>query len=216
MEVGGMPLIGHALAHAEASGCRDAVVVVGYEGARVRAAVEGMRTPLRVRFVETADPTAPNGQSLLAAAPFVGPRFFLQMVDHVFGQVVLPLLEAQPPFDGEAGRLLIDDMPDASLDLDDATRVRRDGARITAIGKRIEPWDAIDTGCFVLTPQVFDALEQVPASEPKTVSSAMRRLAAAGGMFSAAIGQVAWVDVDTPADRLVAERVLSAAPARVR
>ena len=42
MEVGGAPLIAQALAHAEASGCREAVVVIGYEGARVRAAVEAL------------------------------------------------------------------------------------------------------------------------------------------------------------------------------
>jgi choline kinase len=214
MEVGGAPLIAHALAHAEASGCGEAVVVVGYQGARVRAAVEGLRTPLRIRFVETPDPTAPNGHSLLAAEPLAAARFFLQMVDHVYSQAVLPLLDDGPVPEVEAGRLLVDRAPDG-LDLGDATKVRLDGDRITAIGKGIEPWDAIDTGSFVLTAAVFDALRQVPATEPRTVSSAMRSLAVRRTLFAIDIGGVRWADVDTPVDRESAERLLVATAARL-
>jgi choline kinase len=214
MDVGGATLIAHALAHAEASGCNEAVVVVGYEGARVRAAVEALITPLTIRFVETPDPTAPNGHSLLAAEPVAASRFFLQMVDHVYAQAVLPLLDQGPAQETEAARLLIDRAPDG-LDLDDATRVRLDRDRITAIGKGLEPWDAIDTGCFVLTPAVFDALRHVPPTEPRTVSSAMRGLAARRALFGIDIGQIRWADVDTPADRESAERLLAATIARL-
>jgi choline kinase len=56
----------------------------------------------------------------------------------------------------------------------DATKVRLAGDRVTAIGKSVEPWDAIDAGCFVLTHGVFEALRAVPPGEPLTVSSAMR------------------------------------------
>jgi choline kinase len=214
MEVGGEPLIAHALAHAEASGCREAVVVVGYEGARVRAAVEAIRTPLIIQFVETPDPTAPNGHSLLAAEPLVAPRFFLQMVDHVYDQPVLPLLDQEVAAHVECGRLLVDRAPDG-LDLDDATKVRLDGNRISAIGKGIAPWDAIDTGCFSLTGAVFAALRQVPSAEPRTVSSAMRGLVGRGSLFAIDIGRVRWADVDTPADRESAERLLTQTAARL-
>jgi choline kinase len=188
-------------------------VVVGYEGARVRAAVATIRTPLTVRFVETPDPNAPNGHSLLAAEPLAAGRFYLQMVDHVFAQPVLSLLDEGVAAEAEAGRLLVDRAPDG-LDLGDATRVRLADDRITAIGKGIEPWDAIDTGCFVLTAAVFEALRQVPASEPRTVSSAMRGLVGLGTLFAIDIGHVRWADVDTPSDREFAERLLTAAAAQ--
>ena len=103
--------------------------------------------------------------------------------------------------------MLIDRAPDG-LDLGDATKVRLVADRISAIGKGIEPWDAIDTGCFVLTRAVFGALRQVPASEPRTVSSAMRGLVGRGALFAIDIGQVRWADVDTPLDRESAERLL--------
>ena len=206
IEVAGLSLIGHALAHAEASGCREALVVIGYEGTRVRAAAESLSTTLAIRFVESPDPTAPNGHSLEAVKGQTSARFFLQMVDHVFDRVVLPLLDQDEPESPGAGRLLVDRTP-RGLDLEDATRVRLEGRRITAIGKAVEPWHAIDTGCFVLTPAVFEALARVGADQPKTVSAAMRQLVAGRLLFAAEIGNVGWADVDTPADRRSAERL---------
>src|SRR4051812_42754633 len=88
LTIGESPLVAYALAHAEASGCRDAVVVIGYEGSRVRRAVEAIGSSMRIRFVENPDPTVPNGHSLLAAEPLAARRFFLQMVDHLFATPV--------------------------------------------------------------------------------------------------------------------------------
>jgi choline kinase len=217
--VGGVPLIGHALRHAHASGCTEAVVVIGYEGQRVRAAIESMGAihaagvSLAVRFISNPDPDTPNGRSLLAAEPCAAPRFYLQMVDHLFTEPVLPLLSALP-FDAQtSGRVLVDRAP-VDLDVDDATKVRLAGDRVTAIGKGVEPWDAIDAGCFVLTHQVFDALRAVPEYEPLTVSSAMRQLAARGALAATELAGVGWVDIDTPADRDRAERRLAGLAAR--
>jgi choline kinase len=209
--VAGLSLIGHALAHAEASGCREAVVVVGFRGAAVRAAAEATATSLALQFIEAPDPTAPNGHSLAAVEGRTAPQFYLQMVDHVFDSVVLPLLDRDAGDRPSAGRLLVDRAPQG-LDLDDATRVRLEGTRITAIGKGIHPWDAIDTGCFILTPVVFEALRQVPPSQPKTVSSAMRRLVEQQGLLATELTDVRWADVDTPDDRASAERLAQGVP----
>jgi choline kinase len=208
MSIAGTPLVGYALAQAEASGCSEAVVVIGYEGARVREAVEALDTSMTIRFVENPDPSEPNGHSLLAAEAVAAPRFFLQMVDHLFAAPVLTKLATTTMKQGEAARLLVDRAP-FGLDLSDATKVRIEAERIVAIGKGLEPWDAIDTGVFLLTRSVFDAIREVPASEPLTVSSAMRRLAWSGAFGAVEIGGVAWVDVDTPADRHDAEQRLA-------
>lgn len=204
--VAGVPLLAHALAHARASGCTEAVVVIGFDGDRVRAAVERMAPDLYVRFMSSPDHAAPNGVSLLAAEPVAAPVFFLQMVDHLFGDVALPKLVAAP-MNGEAGRVLVDRAP-VDVDLADATRVRLDGPRVTAIGKGVDPWDAIDAGCFVLTSAVFDALRAVPRRAAQTVSAGMRQLVARGLLHAVDVDGTAWVDVDTPADRAIAERLI--------
>jgi choline kinase len=209
--VGGVPLIGHALRHAHASGCTEAVVVIGHEGRRVRAAVEsmGIDVPLTVTFIENADRDSPNGRSLLVAETFAADRFYLQMVDHVFTEAVLPLLSAAQLDAQIAGRVLVDRAP-VELDVADATKVRLAGDRVTAIGKSVEPWDAIDAGCFVLTHDVFEALRAVPPGESLTVSSAMRQLAVRGALAATEISGIGWVDVDTPADRDRAEQRMAA------
>jgi choline kinase len=215
VQVAGVQLIAHALDHARHCGCDRAIVVIGHEWQRVRAAVEGLSSQLDVSFVVNPDVEAPNGVSLLRAAELVDSQFFLQMVDHLFCGAALSRLTAQPFGSGEAGRVLIDRRPGAEIDPSDATKVRiaRDG-RVTAIGKGIEPWDAIDAGCFVLTRAVFDALHQVGADEPLTVSAGMRQLVAARALGTADTGGIEWVDVDTPADHDVAERLLADAVRR--
>ena len=205
--VGGIPLVAHALLHAHASGCDEAIIVVGHQGARVKAAVEALPAWLRVRFVETADPAMPNGLSLLAAEPLARPLFFLQMVDHLFGTVTLPGLVASPLAADEAGRVLVDRAP-RDLDLNDATKVRQADGRVTAIGKGLDPWDAIDAGCFVLTPAVFDALRRSPDSEPRSVSAGMRQLVARGALGAVEVGNTEWVDTDTPSDLALAESLM--------
>lgn len=208
MTVAGIPLIAHALNHAVASGCTEAVIVIGYAGALVRAAVEAMTPQLALRFATSPDPTLPNGISLLAAEPLARPQFFLQMVDHLFAEPCLSRLAAAPLDSSEAGRVLVDAHP-VNLDLDDATKVRLEGRRVRAIGKGLDPWDAIDAGCFLLTPAVFEALRAAPPGNGRTVSSGMRQLVAEGRLTSVDVNGIEWMDVDTPADRVAAERLLS-------
>ena len=208
MPIGGVPLVAHALEHARASGCQRAIVVIGHQGDRVQAAVEGMSLGLELTFVENPDVSAPNGRSLLVAEPAADDRFYLQMVDHLFGGVALPRLTAAPPEPGEVGRVLVDRHPGPEIDVTDATRVCLSEGRVTSIGKCLEVWDAIDAGCFVLTGAVFDALRAVPLDEPLTVSAGMRQLVAARALGVADVDGIGWIDVDTPADRVVAERML--------
>ena len=207
MTVGGVPLLARALAHARASGCLEAVIVVGHEREQVMAAARSMSSGLALQFVETPDPSSPNGVSLLAAEPLTRPQFFLQMVDHLFGDVTLPRLVGTP-LGTEGGRVLVDRAP-GGIDLADATKVQLAGERVVAIGKGIDPWDAVDAGCFVLTRAVFGALRQTDASEPRTVSSGMRQLAQRGLLGAVDVGGTEWVDVDTPGDRDLAERLLA-------
>ena len=220
LHVAGLPLVAHALAHAAASGCSEAVIVVGHESERVRAAVETITATappilrLGITFVENPDFTTPNGQSLLATERVVHDRFFLQMVDHLFAEPVLRRLASAPLDARTSARVLIDRAP-VNLDLSDATKVRLDGDRVVAIGKAVDPWDAIDAGCFLLTPAVFDALRRVPPLEPCTVSSAMRQLIERRAVAAEELAGVRWMDVDTPADRAEAERLLATSQAGI-
>ncbi|MGE4055256.1 MAG: NTP transferase domain-containing protein, partial [Vicinamibacterales bacterium] len=201
------PLVAHALEHAKRSGCREAVIVIGYESERVRSAVEALDTGMQIQFVFNPDTSVPNGMSLLAAASSAASVFFLQMVDHLFAGEALRKLVTVPLANGEEGRVLVDRDP-RELDLEDATKVRVRGDRVTAIGKNLEPWDAVDAGCFVLTPAIFEALRQVSGDRERTVSSGMRRLVERGSLGAVDVEGLRWVDLDTPADHETAVRLL--------
>jgi 1L-myo-inositol 1-phosphate cytidylyltransferase len=203
-QVAGQPLLAHALGQAASAGCTDAVVVVKHEAHLIEAFLGGFSTRLRIRTVHNpAD--GPNGSSLLAARHLAEDRFFLQMADHVF---ISPVLERLGRLESPRLGVLVDPRP-RHIDLSDATKVRLADEHIVAIGKQLEPWDAVDAGCFVLSPAVFDALEAVEPTEPLTVSSGIRRLAAQRMMDAVDLGGVTWMDVDTPADQELAERLFA-------
>ena len=92
---------------------------------------------------------------------------------------------------------------------DEATKVRRDGTRIVAIGKGLRHYDALDTGVFVCGPALFDALAAAQAAGDTTLSGGIRKLAARRLMHGFEIGDAHWCDIDTVSDLADAESVLA-------
>ncbi|HEY9383824.1 MAG TPA: NTP transferase domain-containing protein [Gemmatimonadales bacterium] len=204
LRVGGRPLIEHALDQAVAAGCEEAVIVLGHEAGQLQGQLARIATPLRIKLVLNPNYHLPNGMSLLAAEPYADERFFLQMADHVFSEPVLERL-TDPSQDG-AVRLLVDHSP-RDLDEADATKVRIREGRVTAIGKEVAPYDAVDAGCFLLDRRVFQALHAL-SGEAASVSAGMEQLAASRALAPIRLEGVVWVDVDTPADWDRAEALL--------
>jgi choline kinase len=91
----------------------------------------------------------------------------------------------------------------------EATTVRLQGDRITAIGKQVDPFDAIDTGVFVFSPAIFSALEDSARAGDTSLSGGVRRLAARGLMRGVDTGGSAWCDVDTVADLMQASSLFT-------
>jgi len=212
--VGGLPLLEHALRHAEAAGVDEAVIVLGSEAERIAAFLHHRSGRLGIRTVFNPHFTQPNGVSLLAAERLVGERFFLQMADHLFARPVLPVLDGELAGGDDLPRLLVDARAQG-IDLDDATKVRIHEGRIRAIGKSLSRWDAVDTGCFRLDARVFEALRRAGREGPPSVSAGMTWLAERGLLAPVYLTDVAWADVDTPVDRDRAEQLQCPAPSEL-
>lgn len=234
LEFFGVTLLERALHGARAAGCSEAVVVLGYEGERVRRRLEprltgpgaGAAGGLKVRWVEAPGWSRGNGASLLAARPVVGEEpFLLLMADHVLDPALCrraAAAAAEPEGAAVLARggalLLVDPRLDQVHGLDEATRVRCEDGRVTAIGKGLEPFTAVDTGVFVGSPGLLAALETVRsragAGGPVTLTAGAALLAEQGRLAAVPVHEGWWIDVDEAADLQAArQRLLAAATA---
>ncbi len=208
--VAGVPLVQRTLRSLEVAGCERVVVVLGHGAAAVRAAAESVHAgDADLRFVVNDQYDLANGVSVLAARDEIDGPFLLTMADHVFSDDVMRLAGTHTP-PSEGATLLVDYDVDGVFDLDDATKVQEEDGRIASIGKQIAEYNCIDTGLFVCTPALFDALADVfGARGDASLSDGVQRLAAAGRMTVRSIDGGFWQDVDTPAMLAEAERRLS-------
>ena len=209
----GRPLILRTLATAAEAGITSFHVVVGYQAATLRQVIErGLPRGTTVHFTYNPDWHLENGVSVLAVRhQLYDRRFALLMGDHVFdGSVLSRLLEMDVAPDESV--LAIDTGPVHPAVASEATKVRCRGGRITAIGKELDTYDALDTGLFVCAPALFPALEIARLAGDTTLSGGIRQLAARGLMRGADVGSAAWCDIDTIEDLAAAETLLASEP----
>jgi choline kinase len=208
----GQPILLRTLAGAAEAGIADVTIVVGYQAERVRALAERGAPPgLALSFAYNAEWRLENGVSALAARPCTGgDRFALLMGDHVFEPPVLERM-LRLSVDDDRSLLAVDAGSVPPELAAEATKVRRDGTRIVAIGKDLADYDALDTGLFVFSPDLYAALEQARAQGDTTLSGGVRQLAARGLMHAVEIGGATWCDIDTVSDLAAAESVLAVA-----
>src|SRR3954452_6200112 len=102
------------------------------------------------------------------------------------------------------------------VDLDDVTRVRTEGRLVRDIGKGISSFDGFDTGAFMCTGRVVDALRDAAAAGETSLSAGVEGLSAAGRLERCDVTGARWVDVDTRRDLRVASRWLLAGGGKER
>jgi 1L-myo-inositol 1-phosphate cytidylyltransferase len=203
-------LLARVLQSLEVAGCSRAVIVLGYAAEQVRSAIaESYRGPLELIFAVNERYLLKNGVSVLCARRYVGNEFVLTMADHILDDAILrKVRDHHPPAAGAT--LCVDYKVDQVFDLDDATKVLEEGGKIRQISKSLTNYNCVDTGVFLCTPALMDALEAVLAEKgDASLSEGVSRLAAAGTMTVLDIGDAFWQDVDTPEMLAHAEEMLS-------
>jgi choline kinase len=208
--VGGTPLLIRTLSSAFSAGIRYAHIVLGYDADSVRAMAERLAPRgMTLYFHLNHNWHEENGLSVLAAREGVEHQpFALMMGDHIFDTAVLQRLR-QASLDADEALLGIDRQPCDADTAAEATKVQLEGDRIRAIGKTLQPYDALDTGLFICHASIFDALEASCAEGDSTLSGGVRRLAARQLVRGIDIGDARWCDVDTTADLTAAEELLA-------
>ena len=197
--VAGTPLIVRTLRSLEKAGCGRVVIVLGHHAEMLRAGIGAIYSgPLELVFAMNERYEKQNGLSVLAARPYVEGDFILTMADHVFGDVVMELAGSYTPEPSHVA-LLVDYKLDSIFDMDDATKALVKDGKIVAIDKKLMDFNAVDTGVFVCTDGMMDALQALDDENgDASLSDGVRRLAASGRMHAIDIGDGFWQDVDTP------------------
>jgi len=196
----GVPLIEHVINRARRAGIDGFVVVSGYRGNELRAVLDAYseREKIGISHVVNDRWDRANGVSVLSARAHLNEPFLLTMCDHLVDPEIYRSLMAVSPEPGTV-TLGVDFNLDCPFnDLDDVTRVKCANGRIEHIGKVIRDFNAIDTGVFLCTPMIFDALEASQAHGDDSISGAMNVLAQWNKARTFDIQGRLWVDVDDP------------------
>jgi histidinol-phosphate aminotransferase len=207
--ISGVPLIVRILRTLQDEGIREAVIVVGYLGDKLRRAlVAEPSLALSLTFVTNEQYTKKNGVSLLAARPYLEGGAILTMADHLYSPEIVRRLRALDLPRGTSA-LAVDYDAGRCFDLDDATKVRVEQGRIADIGKEIESYNAVDTGVFRVGPELVEELAALyDRVGDCSLSDGVRALAARGRFFACDAGDARWIDVDTPVALQRAEAML--------
>jgi choline kinase len=208
----GRPLISYTLDALTRAGIKIVHFVVGYESARMTAHIKQLvPSGVSASFIENRDWRKQNGISLLAVVDQVGAPFLLTMSDHLFdGAIIDCLLDNSDP---GSLNIAVDRKLDSIFDLHDAMKVQTRGNKVTAIGKDLRDYDAIDTGLFVCPLEIFNYLERARSDTCQTdcsLADGVRLMAGNDKVRAIDIGDGWWQDVDTPSMLRHAERKMSA------
>ncbi len=206
-KVCGLPLLTRIIKSAAKGGLKKIFIVVGFQKEKIIDFINAQTWPVEIEFIENTNWKKSNGVSVLVAKERIRENFILLMSDHIFDFQTLANLRLQST-DAVDVLLAVDYKTHQIFDMDDATKVEVVGGKIKSIAKNLVQYNAIDTGMFLLSPKVFDALSAVLKNGDCSLSDGIRDLAQAGraGVFD--IGQAYWQDVDTPESLVHAEKML--------
>ena len=208
-----IPLIERVIRCALEAGADDFFVVTGYKGEGVRVFLDRLteRLGIGITPIVNEDWEKENGLSVLKARDYLREPFLLLMADHLFDPSIVRKLIEFPLADGEIALGVDGNRSNPLVDLEDVTRVKTERGKIRNIGKNMNEYNGFDTGLFVCTPAIFDALERCAEETGDTsLSGAVRELATHGLANAVDINGQFWIDVDDPEAFRRAENALLA------
>ena len=212
----GIALIERVIRTAMEAGADEFVVVIGHHGERVRKFLEHLAGRLAVRITPLVNDAwdKENGLSVYKARDVLHEPFLLLMADHLFDPNLVRPLTTLALGDGEIALVVDSNTRNPLINIEDVTRVKveddgpTDGKKICDIGKGLADFNGFDTGIFLCSPAIFEALEQSQQKDGDATLSGAVRILAAQGRAKAIPMDGFWIDVDDPEAFEKAEQAL--------
>jgi choline kinase len=193
----------------EIAGCDQVIIVLGHQAETIERFIRSKYCGhVRLKFVVNHKYFLQNGISVLTAKPFIEDEFILTMADHVLDdEIMYRVRDCYPP---EGGAILcVDYKLETIFDIDDATKVLAEDTFIRQIGKELKEYNCIDTGVFVGSIGLMDAIDQVYKQKGDvSLSEGVQLLADQGFMEVLDIEDAFWQDVDNTEMLSHAEKLL--------
>ena len=200
VNLGGKPLIEHAISAARSAGVEHFVVITGYKAELLQTFLQDLarRENLDIRAVFNPDFERENGLSVLAGAPWLDSSFYLAMCDHLVEPSLYEKLASADLPEGAVGLGVDLDMGNPDVDLEDVTKVFLEEGNIREIGKDLTVFNAYDCGIFRAGPALFAAIREAADKHGDcSISGGMRLLTKAGLAKGIEVTGAKWFDVDS-------------------
>jgi len=192
----GLSFIERVILTAKKSGIKEFQIVIGYKGKKIQKYLgNGEKLGVNIDYTYNDEWRKGNGISVLKAKDFIREPFILLMADNLFDYKILFALQKQT-IEDDGCILCVDKNHHKYLDVDDATKVFIENGQIKDIGKQLNHHNAIDTGIFLCTPAIFDALEVSIRNGNNSLSAGIKVLANRQKMKAFEISDKYWLDVD--------------------
>ncbi len=210
VKVLGLPLIERVILTAKQAGINEFVIVIGYLGDKIKAELgNGNKLGVKINYIENNEWEKGNGVSVLKAKNILNEEFFLFMSDHIFDEKILKKM-IQEKIDNNEIMLAVDyNLSSQFVDVKDVTKVKVNNGKILDIGKEIKEYNAYDTGIFLCSPIIFEALEESIINSKYSLSDGGRILTKKGKVKAFDIKGSFWIDIDTKKDLKKAEQLIS-------
>jgi choline kinase len=204
------PLISYIAEALDNVGVRTLHAIVGANGDNLVASLRPLiPATMQLNPIPNPDWQKQNGLSVLCADGHVTEPFLLMMGDHLFDPAILSLVLERSV--SSRLNLAVDKKLQTIFDIDDAMKTQTRGGQVITLGKKLETYDAIDTGIFLCPNELFDYLRGAQSrirGGDCSLADGVRLMAADGKVRAIDIGTAWWQDVDTPEMRAHAEENL--------
>ncbi|MBW1698840.1 MAG: NTP transferase domain-containing protein [Deltaproteobacteria bacterium] len=195
----GIPIIERIIRAATVAGIREFYVVSGYNRAELRQFLDRVAGKLQIAITHITNEhwEKGNGLSVLVAQDYIAENFLLMMGDHLVDPSLLENLKKYPLSDGEIALAVDRNLNTPLVDMNDVTKVKTADGKVTAIGKDLKEFNGFDTGVFLCSPVIFDALARsISQDKDDSLSGGIRNLAAEGKVRVYDVEDTFWIDID--------------------
>lgn len=189
-----IPLLGRILRSLKEAGIKKVHIVVGYEGQNVQEEIGKNYCGLDINYITAQNWEKGNLHSFMAAKGMFQKEFLLCMGDHIFDpEIVKSLMNVN------LDDILVLATDKTSYSHDD-TKVLEENGKILNIGKKINPWNCVDTGFFLCSPKIFAYGEKAMELGASELADCVLLIANDGSARVSDVTGKYWVDVDTRKD----------------